>query len=134
MKKSQRLVTLLAGLGLVAGGVLVAGPASAGAETPRPTPKKPTLVSQRSFSATSLSQTLCWTGVNDGQIITWYGAPVTASQPVAASASEGVMNAEGTGDAHVYAENTTVLNSAIQVRVHTGWGAPLSVCIHYVGV
>ncbi|GAA2910918.1 hypothetical protein GCM10020221_03470 [Streptomyces thioluteus] len=134
MKKAQRLVTLLAGLGLVAGGVLAAGPASAGAETPRPASKHPTLVSQRSFSTTSLSQTLCWTGVNDEQIITWYGAPVTSSQPVVASASEGGMYAEGTGDARVYAENTTVLNSAVQVRVHTGWRTPLNICIHYVGV
>ncbi|MFE0047305.1 hypothetical protein [Streptomyces albireticuli] len=132
MKKSQRLVTLLAGLGLVVGGVFFTGPASAGAES-RPVPKHPTLVSQKSFSATSLSQTLCWTGVNDGQLITWYGAPVTASQPVVASASEGVMYGEGAGGARVYAENTTVLNSAILVRVHTGWSTPLSVCLHYVG-
>ncbi|MFJ8390384.1 hypothetical protein ACIQ9Q_38970 [Streptomyces sp. NPDC094438] len=131
MKKSQRLVTLLAGLGIVVGGVFFTESASAGAES-RPVPKDPTLVSQKSFSTTSLSQTLCWTGVTDEQLITWYGAPVTASQPVVASASEGVMYGEGAGDAHVYAENTTVLNSAIQVRVHTGWGAPLNVCVHYV--
>ncbi|WP_438295821.1 hypothetical protein [Streptomyces sp. HUAS TT7] len=125
-------MTLLAGLGVVVSCAVLTQSASAGAAPP-PAPKQPTLVSKRSFSAASLSQTNCWTGVNDGQVLTWYGAPVTPSQAVVASASEGVMYGEGVGDAHIYSENVTVVNSAILVRVHTGWGAPLSVCIHYVG-
>ncbi|GGU33132.1 hypothetical protein [Streptomyces violascens] len=135
MKNRYRLVMLLTGFGLVVGGGLVTQSSSAGAAQP-PTvrqPTQPTLVSKRSISTTPLAQTNCWSGVNDEQLLTWYGAPVTPSQPVAVSASEGQMYAEGAGDAHVYAEGVTVLNSAIQVRVHTGWGAPLSICLHYVG-
>ncbi|MFD9637694.1 hypothetical protein, partial [Streptomyces violascens] len=120
------------GLGIVVSGAVFTQSAAAGSAPPS-APKQPTLVSKRSVSATPLAQTNCWSGVNDEQLLTWYGAPVTPSQPVAVSASEGVMYAEGAGDAHVYSEGVTVLNSAIQVRVHTGWGAPLYICLHYVG-
>ncbi|MEU5433609.1 hypothetical protein AB0G73_09550 [Streptomyces sp. NPDC020719] len=95
-----------------------------------------TLVSNRAFGATSFTQTNCYTGVNDGQVITWYGAPVSAGQPVTASASEagaGLPSQEFVGDAHVYSESVTVVNSAILVRVHTGWGAPLGICLHFTG-
>ncbi|MGW1074450.1 hypothetical protein [Streptomyces sp. NPDC002537] len=132
MKNRHRLVTLVAAAGLVAGGVFFTSSASAGTAA-APSPKRPGPAGQHAFASAALSQTLCWPGVRDEQLITWYGAPVTSSQPVVASASEGVMYGEGAGDAHVYAEGVTVLNSAVIVRVHTGWGSPLNVCIHFVG-
>ncbi len=125
MKKAHRASTLLAAMGLVAAGAFFTSSASASTQTSPESPK--------GIRAASLTQTVCWPNVTDEQILTWYGAPVTPSQPIVASASEGVLHGEGTGDAHVYSENVTVLPSAVQVRVHTGWSSPLNVCVHFVG-
>ncbi|MCZ4097634.1 hypothetical protein C8250_035750 [Streptomyces sp. So13.3] len=132
MKKSHRLMTLSATVGLMAGGGFFASSASAGTVASA-APKAPVLVSKQISAAGSPAATLCWTGVRDEQPLTWFGAPVTASQPVVASASEGVLHGEGANDAHVYSEGVTVLNSAVIVRIHTGWGDPLNVCVHYLG-
>lgn len=94
------------------------------------------LVSKSTASAPAFAQTNCYSNVSDGAILPWYGAPVTAGQPVTTSAAEAAgarPSAEFIGDAHIYTETVAVVNSAVLVRVHTGWGAPLDLCLHYVG-
>ncbi|WP_242906387.1 hypothetical protein [Actinomadura terrae] len=92
-----------------------------------------TAQTKKAGTAAAFTQANCYRDVNDNAILPWYGAPVSASQPVAVSASEGTFGQEFIGDAHIYPENVQVVNSAVFVRVHTGWGAPLNICLHYVG-
>jgi hypothetical protein len=92
-----------------------------------------TVLTKKSAAAPSWSQTNCWGGVNNGAILPWYGAPVSASQAVTVSASEGTFGAEFIGDAPIYPLNVQVVNSAVLVRINTGWGSPLNVCLHYLG-
>jgi len=97
-------------------------------------PRELTAVSTN-IAAASFSRTNCWGGVSDGVVLPWFGAPVVAQQPVAVTASE--ANASGIGEflgaANVYSEGVAVQDSAVQVRVHTGWGSPITVCIHFIG-
>ena len=138
MKMKSAMIGILAALGVAAVTVSAPTVASAGA-APSPAGNSvhnvqlPTSVTKNAASAASVATTICWPSVSDGALRTWFGAPVSASQAIVASASEGVLNGEGTGDANVYSEGVTVVPSAVIVRIHTGWGAPLNVCVHFVG-
>jgi len=127
----------------------LAGPAIASADSKPPAPPNssapashnarkppaPTMVRKSAVSAPSFSQINCFGSVTDGATLTWNGAPVSEQQPVVASAVEANANGRGEfiGDAHVSIEGVAVVPSAVLVRVHTGWGAPLTICVHYVG-
>lgn len=110
-------------------GVLAAGAATVGAATVASAdshPAKPALVR----AAPTFTDIKCQ-GVSDGGVVS-FGEPVVNQQPVVASAVEGSGD-EFFGDAHVWAEGVAVHQNLVQVRVHTGWGAPLSVCVHIIG-
>jgi len=37
------------------------------------------------------------------------------------------------GDAHISVESVAVTANTVLTRVHTGWNAPLLLCLHYMG-
>ncbi|MCO1577800.1 hypothetical protein M8C13_18760 [Crossiella sp. SN42] len=79
------------------------------------------------------TRTICYPAAKGVNPVAWHGAPVSASQPVAVSISEGVLNAEGLGDARMMVENVTVVNNAVLTRINIMWGEKLPYCLHYVG-
>ncbi|MUN36073.1 hypothetical protein [Actinomadura litoris] len=106
------------------------GPSRAQAAKPDP---RVTGTAQKTGVAAGIAQTNCYSGVSDGAILAWHGAPVNASQPVVASVTEGFLGAEFIGDARLSIENLQTMKGLILVRVRTGWGSPLNVCLHFVG-
>ncbi|MGW0518812.1 hypothetical protein [Crossiella sp. NPDC003009] len=92
-----------------------------------------TAVATAGPQAERFTRTICYDAANGVRPITWHGAPVSASQPVAVSISEGYLNAEGLGEARMMVENVTVVNNAILTRVNIMWPRPVPFCLHYVG-
>jgi hypothetical protein len=133
----RRMTLLLTALAVGAATVAATTTASASSPIQPPTPvsqdaPKPTAV--RLASTPSFSQTICWGGVNNETVIPWFGAPVTSQQAVVATAVEqGAPGDEFFGGAHVFVEGVAVHQGLVQVRVRTEWGAPINVCVHFVG-
>ncbi|WP_157357553.1 hypothetical protein [Amycolatopsis nigrescens] len=126
MRKDSRVRWALPATLLLA--AAVAGPAIASADSSG--------APAQTSTAATFAQTQCRGGVTDGALFNWYGAPVVAGQAVVTSAAEANLPSGGgefIGDAHVYTESVAVVDNAVLARVHTGWGLPLNVCVHYVG-
>ncbi|RKT55720.1 hypothetical protein C8E97_4405 [Saccharothrix australiensis] len=113
MKVSTRVVAALVAVGV--GGATLASVAAA---QPR---------------AERFATTICHPPARGVNTIDFNGAPVSASQPVAVSISEGFLHGEGLGDARMTVENVTVVERLVKVRINVQWGEPLPFCLHYVG-
>jgi|SRR5882757_750886 len=84
-------------------------------------------------NAVSWSTRACWSGIQ-GITRLVINAPVTAGQPVVASATEldANGNTEFIGLASIPVENVAVTNGIINTVVDANWGSPINVCVHYI--
>jgi hypothetical protein len=142
ISSTRRALLVLAATATLAAGTAVATATAASASadsTHTPT------VASRTSSATPLvirpqaaptfAQTLCWGGVTDGAILTWdTSLATTNAQPIVATAVESTSaGSEFYGDAEIVVAGVAVHPGQIQVKISTGFGSPLIICVHFVG-